>query len=260
MQILNIIGSCFNFIGKVFQIIFIGLSMLLNITPFGRGFAIERAKSYVNKYYAEMNYEVENVKYSYYDNTYVVYFHSPTNIDGDFYLRIGEFGNIEYNSYYMVEERYNTSSRINDQYEEFMKNVAFENSQVAYLEGIDYTLYAHLWNGDWNEYPKGALLRNDLELNKTDYDVRALGEVQGRIMVFIKNVEPTYENVADILLETKMIAEENNAPFYVLTLVFKQGGGWDEWELQDFPYADIYEEDLVKRVKIFHEDGLETNS
>ena len=201
-------------------------------------------KEYLKDNYADTDYEIERVSYSFKFGDYLVYATSPTNIDGDFTITLDYKGKVESDDYtYRVVERSNTEWRLRDEY----KQVAEE----GFSNQLTYDWYSMLlWEEDEEyELHEEAIARKALELNKA-YDIKAFAQKQGHIEIWGKVDEPTAETLAQTLLEVKAIADANGVPFYSVGIsLYEKDSNVSSVDVRQFLYADIYEEGLMDRVE-----------
>ena len=112
------------------------------------------------------------------------------------------------------------------------------------------------------ETVEGALKRSDLANDKF-YNVGELGAKNGELVLYIDSDIVTNEKAAEILLKTKELMDQSGISFYSVELClrhppydaeksYERPDG--EIRLEDFLYADIYEEGLVERVAKCAED------
>lgn len=202
------------------------------------------AGKYIEENHAGTDYEVERVAYSFKDGKYYAYLTSPANIDGDFTLTIDYKGEVENNNYtWRVENRYNTESRLQNEYYKLVKE--------GLSDSLAYNIIAEFTFKFPEEFEKHeeALLLEELELNK-EYDIKELARKQGNVLLWTKVNEPNAETLAEILLEVKRTADENEVPFYSLEVeLFKEGENISRLSVMQFLYADIYEDGLLERIE-----------
>lgn len=237
------------FIGITLVIFFIvGICYFANAffgNPISYFLANYAAHEHVKTSYSESDYQVERIAYSFKTGDYYAYISSPTNIDGDFTLTIDYKGKIEYDNYSLrVEGRANTEGRLLEEYRELVNEGLFEH--LEYKRDYSQIIFSF---DEGEKRHEDALLLKDLELNK-EYNVKDLAERQGHIGISAEADEATVEKIAEILLEVKQIADDNDIPFYTIQVsLFKEGEFSTDLIVRQFLYSDIYEDGLTERVE-----------
>ena len=140
----------------------------LNGNPVSKMLAKRTAKQYLLETYADTDYSIDRVSYSFKDGNYHVFIKSPTSIDTEFSLYITMLGKLCYDTYDDVLNGSNTARRIEQEYRALVDTV-FENPTFPYPCSISYgTLEIYpeeaLENPDVNEIPPYALNQNELVL------------------------------------------------------------------------------------------------
>ena len=214
--------------------------------------ARQLTKAHLEKNYKNTDYEIERIGYDFKMGDYVAYITSPTNIDGDFVVRIDN-GKVEFDNYDRVVSSFsNTKRRLNEEYYHLLDGVLVGNSLFPYdVRSWAELLFEPL---DGTTLPEDALLLGNLELNKL-YDVKALGKNQGYLHVTVRGESATYERAAEILLEMKALCEQVGTPFYAVHFtIFEPNATSSDFYFRYFLYEDIYEEGLTERLQKSREE------
>ena len=243
-----------------------GLCLFANAlvgNPVSKALATRTAKGHLADYYP--TYTLETVGYSFKDGNYYAHLTDPAQIDGDFSLSITPTGKLRYDSYESrVLSGENTRSRLSMEYRAMVD---------AALEGPSSPLPVDFGGGDlecWSreileleldDAPDYALITDDLVPNGI-YDVRALGAQAGHLVYYLQEESPSVERLAHWLLEIRRMMDESGVPFVDIDLTLRylhdENGSRPESDLYvlHFPYADIYEEGLLERVKQANADAI----
>ena len=221
-------------------------------TPLGYWEAWNAANELINTEYKDTDYKIAGMGYASSSGEYVVEIKSPTKIDEYFTLRLTDSGEIKTNYYEsQVEGKGNTVVRLSKQYEAYMEerglwdefdsNYKFRGYVSVYPSDYDVNYILH----------EDALSREELELNKA-YEIKEFARVHGYITIEAKVEEPTFETIAEILLQVKQLADEKDVPFYTISVDLRQidrPSRETMVKVWNFRYEDIYESDLAERAK-----------
>lgn len=227
-------------------ILIIGLCILANMfvgNPVSRIIASIAAEKYLESSFGDTAYFVDKVDYSFKDGRYYARISSPDSIDNHFNIAfspLGEQGYCDYEN--LVKNRENTVYRLNNEY---------RSSVVPILRTI-------VKDGDVNgllnfDDDTGCLQASDLELDGV-YDVMELGRQIGCITAYISTDDVTPEAAAKYLLDIKKVMDDAGAGFSKVNLTLRWSDGTvlvpsQMIYLFDFPYSEIYEENLDKRIQ-----------
>ena len=232
--------------------------------PVSKWLATNGAKNRLEEVYADTDYEIERVTYSFKDGNYHVFVKSPSSPDSEFSMSLNWKGQLSWDSY---EDRVlsgeNTAARINKEY---------RAATEAIFTSPAFPYYSHIEFGDiefnsreWVEtegLPGYALFTEDLELDKI-YDIRDLGKVAGHLVLYVYDEDVSVEKAAEILLEVKHLMDAGGVSFYVIDLVLEYPKPVDDSprkegrvETMEFLYDDIYEEGMVERVNAANEAAI----
>ena len=224
--------------------------------PISKAVATNTAEKHLEEAYADKDFEIERVFYSFKDGYYHAFIYSPSSIDSDFTILIDMWGKMRYDTY---EDRVlsggNTADRIGKDYRETVDKV---------LDSQAFPYNAHIGYGDFKFYPRDhlkehtvpeyALITEDLTLDAF-YDVNELGAKHGMLTIYIEDNTVTVERLSKILLDIKTIFDNAGVKFYMIDCVLEypkleDGKRREERvEVMNFLYSDIYEDGMVERVR-----------
>lgn len=221
------------------------------------------AQNYLEKHYCETDYYIEKVSFNFKDTNYHAFIQSPTSQDSSFSLTLGMNGKVWYDTYEdRVLNRFNTAQRITTAYRAAVDSV---------IESEDFPYNAHIAFGDIEfkdsdrpadaSIPDYALISNSLELD-AEYDIADLGKKAGHLVIYIYDSTVSAERLSEILIEIKKLMNEAGVSFYAIDCVLEYEKGPEgetrdgRVEVMNFLYSDIYEKELVKRVKKSNEDAI----
>ena len=225
--------------------------------PISKVVATNTAEKHIEENYADKDFEIERVTFSFKDGYYHAFIYSPSSIDSDFTILVDMWGKLRYDTY---EDRVlsggNTADRISRDYRAAVDKV-LDSQAFPYNEHIGYGDFDFYPRVHLEEYsvPEYALITEDLTLDAF-YDVNELGAKHGKLTIYIDDDTVSYERLSEILLDVRRIFDESGVKFYVIDCVLeyqkneysskKQEG---RVEVREFLYADIYEDGMVERVK-----------
>ena len=250
----------------VFAIVLIvGVCVFANAlvgNPISKTMATNTAEKHIEESYADKDFEIERVTFSFKDGYYHAFIYSPSSIDSDFTILVDMWGKLRYDTY---EDRVlsggNTADRISRDYRAVVDKV-LDSQAFPYNEHIGY--------GDFDFYPRVhleaysvpeyALITEDLTLDAF-YDVNELGAKHGKLTIYIDDDTVSYERLSEILLDIRRIFDDSGVKFYVIDCVLEYQKNEDSSkkqegrvEVREFLYADIYEDGMVERVAKCAED------
>lgn len=251
-------------------VLILGVSVFANSlvgNPVSKLLATNAAKEHIEANYSDKDFLIEKVNYDFKMGCYHARISSPTSIDSHFSLSIDFLGNIKYDSYESdVESGWNTAYRIESEYRAMTDNV-FDNGNLPYYTHISYgeiqTETAYGVDGPLPEYmmPSKEVVRDKI------YDINALGSKYGKITVYIYDETVTEEKLCEILLNIKKTFDTMGVSFCVIDCVLEEPKkeiadgeipkDSKRVEVMDFFYSDIYEEDLLSRVKNSNNEAVE---
>ena len=225
--------------------------------PISKAMATNTAEKHIEENYADKNFEIERVTFSFKDGYYHAFIYSPSSIDSDFTILVDMWGKLRYDTY---EDRVlsggNTADRISRDYRAVVDKV-LDSQAFPYNEHIGYGDFDFYPRVHLEEYtvPEYALITEDLTLDAF-YDVNELGAKHGKLTIYIDDDTVSYERLSEILLDIRRIFDDTGVKFYVIDCVLEYPKNEDSSkkqegrvEVREFLYADIYEEGMVERVK-----------
>lgn len=228
----------------------IGLCMFANAlvgNPISELLAKKAANAHLSKHYADTDFVIEKINYSFKDGGYYAHIISPSSDDSYFALRFDMAGNLRYDSYEsMVANGQNTVRRLNQAYRKLTESV---------LESSAFPFRSEIAFGDLE-------LIEGLELDRL-YDIPKLGAKAGHLTVYVDEEIVSIERAAEILLEIRHLMEEGGAPFFSIDFVLQHPYSEKDAiraegriEVRRFLCADIYQEGMSERVKEANEATL----
>ena len=225
--------------------------------PISKAVATNTAEKHIEENYADKDFEIERVTFSFKDGYYHAFISSPSSIDSDFTILVDMWGKLRYDTY---EDRVlsggNTADRISRDYRAEVDKV-LDSQAFPYNEHIGYGDFDFYPRVHLEEYsvPEYALITEDLTLDAF-YDVNELGAKHGKLTIYIDDDTVSYERLAEILLDIRRIFDDSGVKFYVIDCVLEYQKNEDSSkkqegrvEVREFLYADIYEDGMVERVK-----------
>ncbi len=253
------------FIAAIMLIIGLGIfaSSLVG-NPVSHLLCNKKAKSYLSEKYADTDFILEKVSYSFKDGNYYAYIQSPGSADSYFTLTLDMGGNLKNDSYTdMVVSGENTARRLNQAYRELTDSI-FESSAFPFTSEIafgdlEFVPKAYSQNKD---IPPYAIIQEDLELDRL-YNIPELGAKAGRLTVYIDDETVSIERAAEIMLELKELMDQGGATFYAIDFVLQHTRSEENAAVSEecvetiqFLYSDIYEEGMIERVKTANDAAM----
>lgn len=242
-------------------LLIIGLGIFANAllgNPISKKIATNTAQKHLAETYADTDYYMERITYSFKDGKYHAFINSPTSIDTSFSLTITMLGELRLDTYEDVVNGFNTARRVDSDYRELTDSI-FENPSFPYSCRISYgTLEIYpaeaFTDSERNDIPTYAINQTELELDKI-YDIRELGKQSGHLIIYVENDTVTMEIATEIILDIKAIFDDAGIPFKALDFTLQyprpEEGKRSEGKvsISDFPYEEIYEEGMLERVQ-----------
>lgn len=227
--------------------------------PISRILANRTAEDYIEEQYPNMEFEEVKANYNFKKGAYGVYLQAKDSVDTHFTLSISQTGEVVNDDYdFYVASKLNTWYRINDGYSE-MVDAIFLADDFPYPPVNN---YGSLQRNDKEDAyflrDSYSLTLDDLEIDGV-YDVKELAKTTGNIVLHTVDSQLNAERAGEMLLEIKEIFDQEDIPFYTISLIIEESENLEEnpdikrFETQEFFCSDIYEEGLVKRV----EDGVQ---
>lgn len=252
---------------KILKILALGLALALIVgvcifanslvgNPVSKMLATQTAEKYLEEKHPGKDYQLDGVTFSFKLICYYAYFSSPSSPDSSFSLMLGMDGKIIQDYYENnVLTGWNTARRLSDEYRAAVGKV-LDSPAFPYHVDIGFGDLEFISEEYRNapEVPDYALITNDLELDGI-YDVGELGAKAGKLTIYIWDDTVTVERLAEIMLDMKKLLDDAGVRFYIMDCVLEypkpEDGEWkqDRVEVMDFLCSDIYEEDMVERVR-----------
>ena len=232
--------------------------------PISKWLATNTAENRLSEVYADKDYEVERVTFSFKDGSYHAFIVSSSSPDSEFSMSLNWKGQLRWDSY---EDRVlsgeNTAARINKEYRAATEAI-FTSPAFPYYSHIEYgdiEFNSREWL-DVEDLSGYALYTEDLELDKV-YDIRELGKAAGHLVLYVYDEDVSVEKAAEILLEVKNLMDAGGVAFHAIDLVLEYPKPVDDSprkegriETMEFLYDDIYEEEMVERVNAANEAAI----
>lgn len=248
-------------------ILIVGLGCLANSllgNPISKMLATNTAKKHLTETYAGTDYYMERIAYSFKDGKYHAFIKSPTSIDTEFSLTIAMLGELRLDTYEDVVNGFNTARRVDYDYRDLADTI-FENPSFPYTCHISYgTLEIYpeeaFADTERNEVPSYAINQKELELDKI-YDIKELGKQAGHLIIYVESEVVTMEKASEIILDIKSIFDNAGIPFKAIDFTLQypkpEEGKRPEGEVRisDFYYEEIYEDDMLERVREANKDS-----
>lgn len=225
--------------------------------PVSKLLAANTAKNYLAQAYPDTDYQIERTAFNFKDGKYHSFVTSPTSIDTRFSIYTDMLGRFHYDTFDSVADGFNTASRLEYEYRQLADTV-LESETFPYSCHIAYAtleIYPEeaFNDPDLDEIPVYALNQNELVIDKI-YDIRKLGGQAGHLILYIEADSVTPQKSAEIMLDVRSLFDKAEIPFVSMdfTLWYPQAedGSRPDGEIliRDFPYSDIYAENMTDRV------------
>ena len=257
---------------KIFALI-LALALIAGVCVFANGvvgnpvskwLATNTVENRLEEVYADKDYEIERVTFSFKDGSYHAFIVSPSSPDSEFSMSLNWKGQLRWDSY---EDRVlsgeNTAARINKEYRAATEAV-FTSPAFPYYTHIEFgdiEFNSREWV-DVDDLPAYALYTEDLVLDQV-YDIRELGKAAGHLVLYVYDEDVSVEKAAEMLLEVKHLMDAGGVSFHAIDLVLEYPKPEDDSprkegrvETMEFLYDDIYEEGLVERVDAANEAAI----
>ena len=237
----------------------IGVCVIANAfvgNPISKHIATNTAEKHLEEKYSDRDFEIEKVIYNLKDGNYHAFIKSPNSIDSHFTVLIDMQGNLKIDNYeYSVLTGWNTANRLGNEYREKVDEI-LDSQSFPYAVDIGFGDIEFIPTDYAKDpsVPDYAIIIEDLKLDG-EYDINELGSKAGKLTIYIDDETVSYERLAELILEVKKIFDDAKVKFYALDFVLEypkdENGTIKEGrvEVRDFLYADIYEEDMIERVK-----------
>jgi len=232
--------------------------------PVSKWLATSTAQKRLAEVYADKDYEIERVTYSFKDGGYHAFIVSLSSPDSEFSMSLTMGGKLRWDSY---EDRVlsgeNTAARINKEYRDATEKV-FTSPAFPYDTHIEYgdIEFVSKEFAGAEDLPAYALLTEDLVPDQL-YDIGELGKVAGHLVLYVYDEDVSVEKASEILLEVKHMMDVAGVSFHVIDLVLEYPKPVDDSprkegrvETIEFLYHDIYEDGMVERVDAANEAAI----
>lgn len=242
-------------------VLVVGVCVIANAfvgNPISKHLAANTAEKYLEEKYSDRDLEIEKVVYNFKDGNYHAFIKSPSSIDSHFTILIDMWGNLKIDNYEdSVLTGWNTANRLGNEYRKKVDAI-LDSQAFPYIEDIGYgdIEFVPAEYANDSSVPDYALIIEDLKLDGK-YDINELGSKAGKLTIYLDDETVSYERSAEVILEVKKIFDNANIKFYALDFVLEfpkdENGTKKEGrvEVRDFLYADIYEKDMIERVKAY---------
>ena len=224
--------------------------------PISKALAQRAAQKYVAETYANTDYELGEVSYSFKDGYYYASVSSPSSIDTHFALAFNSFGKLRFDYFEdYVTSGFNTVRRVEDDYRKAAETV-FNSRSFPYDAYIAYgeLVYVSDEYKDAPEVPDYAIITSELTPDAY-YNTSEMGARAGKLTVYIYDDTVTAARLAEILLDIRASFDEASLGFRAIDCVLEytraEDGSYEDGrvEVMDFAYGDIYKEGLTERVE-----------
>lgn len=223
--------------------------------PVSKMLATNTAKKHLEAHYADKDFVLDGVVFSFKIGCYHAYISSPSSPDSSFTLVIGLDGKL-LTDYYEdhVLSGWNTSRRLDDAYRSAVDAMLHSPSFPYTLDfgyGSIYFIESEYQHNP--SVPDYAIVTSDLRLDGF-YDVNALGAEAGELTLYLYDDTVSAEHLAEMLLGIRSVFDDAGVKFRVISCVLEYPPAADgtredhRVEVLNFPYDDISAEGLVDRV------------
>lgn len=214
--------------------------------------AKQTATEYLEENYNTSDYSIERVYYNFKFGCYEAYVVSPSSIDSSFCITLGMDGRFLYDSYESdVLNKGNVVRRIDNDYHNATKTF-LESADFSYLIDIGYgeICFAYENCPDDTSVASYAIPVAELVLDAT-YNTSEMGKRAGHLVIYVKEDTPSVERLSEILLDIRQKMDAAGIGFVSIDCILQSSdvGNTERIEVREFAYADIYEENLVERVR-----------
>lgn len=237
----------------------VGVCIIANAfvgNPISKHLATNTAEKHLEEKYSDRDFEIEKVVYNLKDGNYHAFIKSPSSIDSHFTALIDMWGNLEIDNYENdVLTGWNTANRLGNEYRDKVDSI-LDSQSFPYAIDIGFGDIEFIPTDYAKDpsVPDYAMIIEELKLDG-EYDINELGSKAGKLTIYIDDETVSYERLAELILEVKKIFDDAKVKFYALDCVLEypkdENGTIKEGrvEVRDFLYTDIYEEDMIERVK-----------
>lgn len=224
--------------------------------PISKLLAQNSAKRHIEENYADTDFYVERVSFSFKDTRYHAFIKSPSSVDSHFTIYMDMLGRVEFDFYEDdVLNGWNTADRIGTDYRKQVDAI-LDNPSFPYICDIGYGDIEFIPEeyADNPDVPSYALHIEDLELDGI-YNLAELGSQAGHLVLYVTEDTLSFERAAEIMLDIRRIMDDAGVGFYAMDFVLEYPrnedgtrNSEDQIDVNNFLYEDIYEEGMVERV------------
>jgi len=224
--------------------------------PISKLLAQNSAERHIEENYADTDFYVERVSFSFKDTRYHAYIKSPSSVDSHFTIYMDMLGRVEFDFYEDdVLNGWNTADRIGTDYRKQVDAI-LDNPSFPYTCDIGYGDIEFIPEeyADNPDVPSYALYIEDLELDGI-YNLAELGSQAGHLVLYVTEDTLSFERAAEIMLDIRRIMDDAGVGFYAMDFVLEYPrnedgtrNSEDQIDVNNFLYEDIYEEGMVERV------------
>lgn len=228
--------------------VIVGIQISLHGTPWQKYFCRKAAEEYLLVHFPDSDFQIDTVVYNFKTGDYVANICSPSSMDSHFQISYDPHHKESRDSYESeVTSGWNTLMRLNEEYRQTCKAV-FRSMNPPYVSDI----------------AGGDLLDMEDAIPPLDqaFDLQTMGKNYGSVTFYAQD-EVTMERACEILLAIREAYDEAGVPFKTIDFVLQPPK--DEWQnypnhdwpsihVEDFPYEDIYPDDLMERVQKAHDE------
>ena len=215
--------------------------------PISKALAKNTAHRWLDTEYANTDYSIDGVRYSFKDGCYYAYIESQNSPDSSFTVYLNMGGKLLYDDFdSRVIGRQNTARRIDAEYRDVVNKILLDDN-FAYEFDIGYGTLLFDRDTSLKDFPVGTLDAKELVLDK-EYDTYQTGKAAGEITLYLQGEDVTHERLAEILLDIKRIFDEGGIGFNSINLILESDTDGARVEVMSMLYTDIYEDGFLERV------------
>ena len=214
--------------------------------------------------YADTDYYMEDIRYSFKDGYYHAFIKSPSSIDTEFTLMITKIGELRLDTYDDVSKGFRTAERLRQEYRQLADTV-FDSPTFPYKSDtgragaglLEIYMEEEMNDPEATYVPSYAISYEELIIDKI-YDIKEVGKEAGCLSLHVVSEEVTAECAAEIMLDIRRRFDEADIPFramnFNLQYPISKDGQRKEGEIcvRNFSYEDIMEEGMEDRVVEAH--------
>jgi len=228
--------------------------------PISEAIAKNVVKKRIATTYADTDYYMEDIRYSFKDGYYHAFIKSPSSIDTEFTLMITKMGELRLDTYDDIGKGFRTAERLGQEYRQLADTV-LDSPKFQYRSDtgragaglLQIYLEEEINDPNATYVPSYAISYEELIIDKI-YDIKEVGKEAGCLSFHIVNEEVTAECAAEIMLDIRRRFDEADIPFramnFNLQYPMSKDGQRKEGEIRvhNFLYEDIIDEGMVQRV------------